>query len=134
MPNASHRGLYNVEPDHSDCHDTSRGQRWNWRTELEDLKHMEQDKEQHGEQGKAENVDQIIKTRRRWRSGGGRLPDLISFSSKLAWIGDILSHHEDPDVLREMIQKESFEQKTLILVNSVGQGEGEQGAHLPHQC
>ena len=42
----------------------------------------------------AESIDGIIKTRRRRRvdgysvdtSGGGRLPDLISFSSKLAWI------------------------------------------------
>ena len=36
--------------------DTSRGWRWNWRTELEDRKDMEQDKEQHREQGEAEDV------------------------------------------------------------------------------
>ena len=64
----------------------------------------------------AESVDEIIKTRRRRRSGGyilhtsggGRLPDLISFSSKLVRIKDILSHQVDFDVWREMIEKESF--------------------------
>ena len=79
----------------------------------------------------AESVDRIIKTRRRQRSGGysvhtsvgGRLPDLISFSSKLARIGDILSHQVGPDVQREMIEKESFEKETFILVHSVGQRE-----------
>ena len=35
---------------------TSRGRRWNWRTELEDVKHVEQDVEQQGEQGEAEDV------------------------------------------------------------------------------
>ena len=54
--------------------------------------------------------------------GGGRLPDLISFSSKLAWIGYILFHQVGPDVWRAMIKKEDFEQKIFILVNSVGQG------------
>ena len=48
--------LCNVEPDHCVCNDTSRGRRWNWRTELEDGKHVEQDEEQHGEQGEAEDV------------------------------------------------------------------------------
>ena len=89
----------------------------------------------------AESIDGIIKTRRRQRSGrysiytfgGGRLPDLISFSSKLARIVDILSHQVGPDdVWREMIEKESFEQKTFIFVNSVGQEK--QGAQLRHQC
>ena len=54
-------------------------------------------------------------------SSGGKLPDLISFSSKLVWIGDIFSHQVGPDVWREMVEKEAFEQKTFILVNPVGQ-------------
>ena len=57
--------------------------------------------------------DSLIKTRRRRRSGGysvytsgrGGLPDLTSFSSKLARIGDIFSHQEGPDVWREMFKK-----------------------------
>ena len=84
-------------------------------------------------------VDRIIRTRRSLRSGrysvhtsgGGRLPDLVSFSSKLAWIRDIFSHQVGPDVWREMIEKEAFEEKTFILVNPVGQWQ--QGAHLSHQ-
>ena len=48
--------LCNVEPDHSVCNDTNRGWRWNWRAELEDGKHMEQDKEQYGDQGEVEDV------------------------------------------------------------------------------
>ena len=87
----------------------------------------------------AESVDRIIPTRRSRRSGGysvhtfggGRLPDLVSFSSKLVWIRDIFSHQVGPDVWREMIEKEAFEEKTFILVNPVGQWQ--QGAHLPHQ-
>ena len=79
----------------------------------------------------AESIDGIIKTWRRRRSGrysvhtsgGGGLPDLISFSSKLWRIGDILSHQVGPYVWREMIKKESFEQETFILVHSVGQRE-----------
>ena len=74
----------------------------------------------------AEGVDVIILIRKRQRrrgysvhtSGGGGLPDLISFSSKLARIRDNLSHQVDPDVGRE---KETFDQETFILVNSVGQ-------------
>ena len=58
-----------------------------------------------------ESFDEIIKTRRRYRSGGysvhtsgrGGLPDLISFSSKLSRIGDIFSYQVGPDVRREMI-------------------------------
>ena len=46
----------NVEPDHRVCDDTSRGWRLYWRMELEGVKHMEQDKEQHRKQGKAEDV------------------------------------------------------------------------------
>ena len=76
-----------------------------------------------------ESVDRIITTRRFWRSGGysihtsggGRLPDLVSFFSKLARIRDIFSHQVGPDVWREMIKKETFEKETLILVNTVGQ-------------
>ena len=34
----------------------SRGQRRNWRMELEDGKQVEQDEEQHGEKGEAEDV------------------------------------------------------------------------------
>ena len=34
---------------------TSRGRRWNWRTELEDVKHVEQEEEQHEKQGQAED-------------------------------------------------------------------------------
>ena len=87
----------------------------------------------------SESVDRVIRTRRNWRSGGykvhtsggGRLPDLVSFSSKLAWIRDIFSHQVGPDVWREMIEKEAFEEKTFLLVNPVGQGQ--QGAYLPHQ-
>ena len=53
----------------------------------------------------AESVDVIIKIIRRRRSGGysvhtssrGRLPDLISFSSKHARIGDIFSHQVEGD-------------------------------------
>ena len=48
--------LCNIEPDHIVCDDTSRRRRWNWRMELEGVKHMEQDKEQHGEQGKVEDI------------------------------------------------------------------------------
>ena len=48
--------LSNVEPDYCVCDDTSRGRSWNCRMELEDGKHVEQDEEQHREQGKAENV------------------------------------------------------------------------------
>ena len=51
------------------------------------------------------------------------LPDLISFSRKLAFNRDILSHQVGPDVWREMIEKESFEQETFILVSSVGERE-----------
>ena len=40
-------------------------------------------------------------------------------------------HQVGPDVWREMIEKEAFEEKTFILVNPVGQGQ--QGAHLPRQ-
>ena len=77
----------------------------------------------------AESVDRIIQARKRRRSdrysihtsGGGGLPDLVSFSSKLARIGDIFSHQVGPDVWREMIKKEIFEQETFILVNSVSQ-------------
>ena len=79
----------------------------------------------------AESIDGVIKTRRRQRSGRygihtsgrGGLPDLVSFSSKLARIGDILSHQVGPDLRREMIEKESFEQETFILVCSVGKRE-----------
>ena len=63
-------------------------------------------------------------------SGVGGLPDLISFSSKLARIGDIFSHQVGLDVWREMIKKETFEQETFILVNSVGQRE--KRAYLLH--
>ena len=52
-------------------------------------------------------------------SGRGGLPDLVSFSSKLARIGDIFSHQVGPDVWREMIEKESFEQETFILVHAL---------------
>ena len=44
----------NVEPDHCVCNDTSRGRRLYWRTE--DVKHVEQDEEQHGKQVKVEDV------------------------------------------------------------------------------
>ena len=72
----------------------------------------------------AESVDGIIKTRRRRRSGGysihtsdrGGLPGLVSFSNKLARIGDIFSHKVGPDFWREMIQKETFHQETFMLV------------------
>ena len=50
------------------------------------------------------------------------MPDIISFSSKLTLIGDIFSHQVGPDVWREMIEEEAFEQKTFILLNPVGQG------------
>ena len=78
----------------------------------------------------AESVDGNIPTRRSRRSGSyrvytsvrGKLPDLISFNSKLAWIKDIFYHQVGPDVWREMIKKEVFEQKTFIFVNPVGQG------------
>ena len=76
----------------------------------------------------SESVDRVIRTRRNRRSGGysvhtsgGRLPDLFSFSSKLAWIRDIFFHQVGPDVWREMIKKEAFEEKVFILVNPVGQ-------------
>ena len=36
-----------------------------------------------------------------------------------------------PDLWGEMTKKETFEQKTFIIVHSVVQRE--QGAHLPHQ-
>ena len=99
--------------------------------ELKDGKHMEQDEEQHLKQGEAEDVGGIIKTRRRWRSGGysvhsssgGGLPDLISFSSNLARIRDVFSHQVGPNVWREMIEKETFEQETFILLNSSDQRE-----------
>ena len=64
-------------------------------------------------------------------SGGVGLPDLISFSSKLARIGDIFSHQVGPDVWGEMIEKETFAQETFILVYSAVQRK--QGAHLSHQ-
>ena len=83
----------------------------------------------------SERFDRII---RNWRSGGysvhtsgrGRLPDLVSFSNKLVWIRDIFSHQVSPDVWREMIKKEAFEEKAFILVNPEGQRQ--QGQH-PHQ-
>ena len=56
FPEPSHMELSNVEPDHRVCNDTCRGGRRNWSTELDDGKHVEQDKEQHGEQGKTEDV------------------------------------------------------------------------------
>ena len=70
----------------------------------------------------SESVDRIITTRSSRSSGGysihpsgrGRLPDLFSFSSKLVRIRDIFSHQVGPDVLREMIKKEDFEQKTFL--------------------
>ena len=37
----------------------------------------------------------------------------------------------NPDIWRELIEKEPFEQETIIFVLSVVQRE--QGAHLPHQ-
>ena len=55
--------------------------------------------------------------------------DLVSFSSKLAWTRDIFFHQVGPDVWREMIQNEAFEEKSFILVNPVGQRQ--QGQHLP---
>ena len=66
-----------------------------------------------------ESADGIIKAGGRQRSGGysvhtsgiGRLPDLISFSSKLTWIRDILTHKVGPDVWWEMIEKEAFKQQ-----------------------
>ena len=48
--------LCHVEPDHCVSDDTSRGWRWHWRTKLEDVEQVEQDKEQHGKQGEDENV------------------------------------------------------------------------------
>ena len=36
-----------------------------------------------------------------------------------------------PDVWREMIEKEAFEEKKFLLANPVGHGQ--QGAHPPHQ-
>ena len=62
------------------------------------------------------SVDRVIRTRRNRRSGGysvhtsdgGRLPDLVSFSSKLALIRDIFFHQVGPDVWREMIEKEAL--------------------------
>ena len=73
------------------------------------------------------SVDRIIITRRSRRSGRyrvytsgkGRLPDLVSFSSMLAWKRYFFSHQVGPDVWREIIEKEAFEQKTFILVNPV---------------
>ena len=73
----------------------------------------------------SESADRIIRTWRNWRSGGynvhtsgrGRLPELVSFSSKLAWIRDIFSHQVGPDVWREMIEKGAFGEKAFILVN-----------------
>ena len=56
-------------------------------------------------------------------SGGGRLSNLVSFSSKFAWIRDIFSHQVGSDVWKEMIEKETIEQKSFILVNPVGQWE-----------
>ena len=44
----------NVEPDHCVCNDTSRDQRLYWRTE--DVKDVEKEEEQHGKQGKVEDV------------------------------------------------------------------------------
>ena len=87
----------------------------------------------------SESVVRVIRTRRNRRSGrysvhtsgGGRLPDLVSFSSKLAWIRDIFFHQVVPDVWREMIEKEAFEEKAFTLVNPVGQRQ--QVQHLPHQ-
>ena len=49
--------LCNVEPDHCVCDDTSRGWRSYWRTELEGVKHVEQEEEQHVEQGGEEYVE-----------------------------------------------------------------------------
>ena len=87
----------------------------------------------------SESVDRVIRTRRNWRSGGysvhtsggGRLTDLVSFSSKFAWIRDIFFHQVGPDVWREMIKKETFKEKAFIVVNPVGLRQ--QGQHLPHQ-
>ena len=80
---------------------------------------MEQDKEQHREQGEVEDIgrernhkDPEETEKGRYglhTSGTGRMLDLVSFNSKLAKIGDILSHLVGPDVKREMIEKESFE-------------------------
>ena len=61
----------------------------------------------------SESIDRSIRTRRSWRSGGysvhtfgrGRLPDLVSFSSKLAWIRDIFSHQVGLIFWREMRNK-----------------------------
>ena len=92
------------------CGDTSRGRRLYWRTE--DVQDMEQDKEQHEKQVRlrtlSESVDRVNRTRRNWRSGGyrihtsggGRLPDLVSFSSKFAWIRDMFFHQVSSDVWR----------------------------------
>ena len=87
----------------------------------------------------AEGVDKLILIRKRRRSGwdsinrsaGGGLPDFISFSSLLVRIRNILSHQVGPDVWRQMIEEESFEQETIILVHHVVQRE--QRANLPHQ-
>ena len=81
----------------------------------------------------AESVDGIIKTGRKWRSGGfgvhtsggGGLPDLVSFSSKLARIRDILSHQLGPDVGREIIEKESFNRKHSSLCTLWARGSKE---------
>ena len=78
-----------------------------------------------------ESVEEIIKSRRRRRSrgysihtsGGEGLPDFISFSRKLNQDQKYLLSSSGSDVWREMIEKETFEQETFILVNSVGQRE-----------
>ena len=80
--------------------------------ELEDGEPVEQDKEQYGVHPRwttlAEGVDVIILIRKRQRrrgysvhtSGGGGLPDLISFISKLARTEDLFYHqfHPNPSV------------------------------------
>ena len=62
---------------------------------MEDVQGVEQDEEQHEKQVEvgmlSKSVDRVIRTRRNrtsgrysaHTSGGGRLPDLVSFSSKL---------------------------------------------------
>ena len=87
----------------------------------------------------SESVDRVIRTRRNRRSGGksihtsgrGRLPDLVNISSKFVWIRDIFFHQVGPDVWREMIEKDTFNEKAFIVVNPVGLRQ--QGQHLPHQ-